>query len=316
MNPFAMPDAILAAEGKLSLTFSMILSRIPSLNWLRVFETAARTESFARAAEQLNMSAPAVSQQIRALEQYLGRPLFTRGAQSVRLTEAGRAFLPTVTNALISLETTTASLFGRSDATPLTIRVSLMLAVSWLGPRLPAFQALHPEVQPTLLTGNALEDFQRRPSDLMVTFGTGPGPGQVGDALFGERLYPIAPQAIADRIETLADLASHRLIEVSTHRSNWLRLLPDAGALGARPEFVFTDNTLAALALCAAGGGIALARAPASDGLMDLHSLVPCLPDCIVKGDQGYHLVFPAHRSLTKAESAFRDWLLAEAAQE
>jgi len=47
----------------------MALQRIPSLNWLRVFEAAAQTESFTAAAHILNMSPSAVSQQINALEQ-------------------------------------------------------------------------------------------------------------------------------------------------------------------------------------------------------------------------------------------------------
>jgi len=58
----------------------MLQRRIPSLNWLRVFEMAARMESFARAAEVLNMSPSAVSQQVRALEAWLGRSLFERRA--------------------------------------------------------------------------------------------------------------------------------------------------------------------------------------------------------------------------------------------
>ncbi|MEM9145187.1 MAG: LysR family transcriptional regulator [Pseudomonadota bacterium] len=290
----------------------MILSRIPSLNWLRVFEAAARAESFARAAEQLHMSPPAVSQQIRALEGYLGRPLFTRSAHSVELTEAGRAFLPSVTNALLSLETTASSLFGRTDARPLAVRASLMLAASWLGSRLRGFQAAHPSVQLTLLTGNADEDF-RRPSDLMITFGRGPGPGEAGDALFGERLFPVALPAIVAQISTPADLARHRLIEVSTHRSNWSRLLPEPEALPHRPEFSFTDTTVTALAMAAAGSGIAIARAPASDHLVALHGLVPCLPELSLDGEAGYHLVYPAHRQLGPAETAFRTWVLSEA---
>ena len=74
-------------------------SLIPSLNWLRVFEAAARNSSFARASKELNMSA-AVSQQIVALEGSLGRPLFDRTANSVRLTGDGADFLPTVQIAL------------------------------------------------------------------------------------------------------------------------------------------------------------------------------------------------------------------------
>ena len=75
-------------------------SLIPSLNWLRVFKAAARHSSFARAGKELNMSAAAVSQQIVALEGSLGRPLFDRTANSVRLTGDGADFLPTVQIAL------------------------------------------------------------------------------------------------------------------------------------------------------------------------------------------------------------------------
>ena len=85
---------------------------IPSLNWLRVFEAAARAGSFAGAAETLNMSPPAVGQQIRALENHVGRALFERGPQSVMLTEAGRAYLPAGAQALHGIESTTADLFG------------------------------------------------------------------------------------------------------------------------------------------------------------------------------------------------------------
>ena len=86
-------------------------SRIPSLNWLRVFEAAARTQSFARAAEQLNMSAAAVSQQVKALEGHLGSALFQRHAHAVSLTEAGRAYLPSVQQSLLMLGNATDGLF-------------------------------------------------------------------------------------------------------------------------------------------------------------------------------------------------------------
>ena len=73
---------------------------IPSLNWLRVFEAAARMENFARAAELLDMSTSGVSQQIKALESHFGEQLFERGARNVKLTDAGHAFLPAVRQAL------------------------------------------------------------------------------------------------------------------------------------------------------------------------------------------------------------------------
>ncbi len=149
--------------------------RLPSLNWLRVFEMAARTESFARAAEALNMSPPAVSQQIRALEMWLGRDLFERQARSVRLTDAGRAFLPAVGNAIGSVEATAASLFGRAGAEPLVVRSTALLTVGWLGPRMGRFLAAHPHVQVSLLSALSDSDFARSDADVEITFGLPPG---------------------------------------------------------------------------------------------------------------------------------------------
>ncbi|MEO1774095.1 MAG: LysR substrate-binding domain-containing protein [Pseudomonadota bacterium] len=289
--------------------------RIPSLNWLRVFETAARAESFARAAEVLGMSPPAVSQQIRALEGYLGRPLFERGPREVRLTEAGRAFLPVVTNALVSVEMTAGSLFGRADAAPLTVRVSTMLACSWLAERLGAFTRQHPNVQLTLVTGTMDQDFSRPGAEMKITFGAPPEPGETSDPLFGESLSAVALPALAETVQTPADLLSHPLIEVSSHRATWYRLLPEAGDLPLAPRFLFTDTTAVALAMAAAGAGIALARAPATDALVARYGLVPCLPGVAAPGIESYHLVYPAGARLSAAARAFRDWLLAEAAQ-
>ena len=66
---------------------------VPSLNWLRVFEAAARCESFARAAGERNMSAAAVSQQVRALEKRFGVVLVERGKKNFSVTPEGNIFL-------------------------------------------------------------------------------------------------------------------------------------------------------------------------------------------------------------------------------
>lgn len=146
-------------------------SRIPSLNWLRVFEAAARTESFARAAAQLNMSPAAVSQQVKALETQLGTLLFQRHAHAVTLTEAGRAFLPSVQQSLLLLETATTGLFGASREQRLFVQSVLLFAHGILAPALPRFQASAPQVNLMLSTGNLVADFANRFSDLQIVFG-------------------------------------------------------------------------------------------------------------------------------------------------
>ena len=73
--------------------------RLPALNALRAFEAAARHLSFTRAAEELNVTPGAISQQIRQLEEFAGAPLFRRTGRQVLLTDAGQAALPLLTSA-------------------------------------------------------------------------------------------------------------------------------------------------------------------------------------------------------------------------
>jgi LysR family glycine cleavage system transcriptional activator len=291
----------------------VIQRRIPSLNWLRVFEMAARTESFARAAEVLNMSPSGVSQQVRALETWLGRDLFERRARSVRLTEAGRAFLPVVGNAIGSVEATAASLLGRQGAASLVVRATALLAAGWLAERVGGFLAAHGDVQFSLVSALTDDDFRRPDADLSITFGLPPGPGQSGHPLFGETLFPVAAPALAACIETPADLTRHTLIEVASHQATWFRLMPEPSLWPERPRFVYTDTTLVALAMAAAGSGIALARAPATDALVARNGLVRCLPDHDVSGVARYHLVHADRPAPGPAAGAFIEWLLAEA---
>ena len=68
--------------------------RLPPLTALRAFDAAARHMSFAKAAEELNVTPAALSFQIKSLEEHLGQPLFRRLNRAVELTEAGRTLAP------------------------------------------------------------------------------------------------------------------------------------------------------------------------------------------------------------------------------
>ncbi len=285
-------------------------TRIPSLNWLRVFEAAARTESFARAAAELNMSAPAVSQQVRALETHLGMALFTRHAHAVTLTEAGRAYLPSVQMSLVSLESSTQGLFGRAREERLYVQAVHIFAQGVLAPLFTDFGARHPDIALMLTTGNAVGDFAQAFSDLKIIFGAPTAFGRAHDRLIGEVLYPVARPEIAAAIRTPADLLNHPLLEVATHRAGWPHVFDSLKVLGAGARFVMVDSTVMAAALAGSGAGVALARAPASDPVMAAQGLVPCLPGVRVAGLEYYHLVYPDLGTLRRPARVFRAWLL------
>ncbi|OED49774.1 LysR family transcriptional regulator [Rhodobacteraceae bacterium (ex Bugula neritina AB1)] len=285
-------------------------TRIPSLNWLRVFEAAARTESFARAAAQLNMSAAAVSQQVKALETQLGTPLFYRHAHAVTLTEAGRAYLPSVQQSLLMLETATTGLFGESREQRLFVQSVLLFAHGVLARGVPGFQAAHPQVNLALSTGNMAADFANRFTDLQIVFGNPALFSTESDELLREVLYPMAPPDVAAQITAPQDLVQFPLIEVSTHRASWVQLFEHLRLPHGQARYFFADNSLMAAELAAQGAGIALARAPASDAAMKAAGLVPCLPGVTVPGQEAYHLIYPDRGALRPAARLFRDWLL------
>ena len=283
---------------------------VPSLNWLRVFEAAARCESFARAAAQLNMSAAAVSQQVRALEERLGVTLFDRHAHAVSLTEVGRAYLPSVQQALLTLENVTEGLFGVARAQQLFVQSVLIFAQGILTRGYEDFARTHPDISLSLTTANLPYEFARGFSDLQIIFGSPQAYGAESDRLMGERLYPVAKPEVAQTIETPTDLLDHTLIEVATHKAGWPHMFETLDILPGRARFVYADSTIMAMALAEEGIGVALARAPASDKAMRQAGLIACLPGIVAEGRESYHLVYPDRAALRPPARAFRDWLL------
>ena len=291
-----------------------MLENIPSLNWLRVFEAAARMENFARAAELLDMSTSGVSQQVKALEKHFGAKLFLRHARSVELTDAGHAFLPAVRQALRTVEESAVSLFGKDRENTLMLQVTQIFASAWLAPRLPDFSHRHPRVQLHLTGAYRDQDYQRAGAELKILFGPVHRSWAQCDRLFDETVYPVATVGIARSILNIDDLLRHRLIQISTHRINWNQILHSAGidSIPTR-QLCFTEDTSMALAMAASGYGIALARSPTTDDMVSRLGLEPLKIVPGLNSSEAYHLVYQNVDSLSAAAAAFREWLLAEA---
>ena len=284
---------------------------IPSLNWLRVFEAAARVENFARAGELLNMSTSAVSQQIKALESHFDTALFTRGPRQVELTEAGHAFLPTVRQSLNSVEETATSLFGQEKENTLTIQADLIFTTMWLARNLPDFEALHPHIQ-LHINGSYYDlDYQRAGAELKVIFGPVHRSWAQCDRLYDETIYPVATPAIAESIGQAEDFLKHRLIQISTHQINWNQILQALG-IHSIPgsQLCFTDSTQIALSMAESAYGIALARSPTSDQFVEKLGLKSCALSSGLASTEAYYLVYQNVESLSPPAKLFRDWLL------
>jgi LysR family glycine cleavage system transcriptional activator len=270
-------------------------------------------ENFARAAELLNMSASAVSQQIKALESHFGEDLFKRGPRHVELTDAGHAFLPAVRQSLRSVEETATSLFGQDKDNTLTLQADLNLTLSWLARRLEDFSSRYPQVQLHLNGAYHDIDYQRPGFELRILFGPVHRSWGQCDRLYDETIYPVAIPEIADSIRSAADFRRHRLMQMSTHQVNWNQVLQSIGIDTAPTgQLCFVDSTQIALNMAASGYGIALARSPTTDRLVGELGLEPCRVCPELQSTEAYYLIYRNLESLSGAARDFREWLLAE----
>jgi LysR family transcriptional regulator, glycine cleavage system transcriptional activator len=195
----------------------MTLRRLPSLNALKAFEAAARSESFTRAAEELSVTQAAVSQQVKALETELGLTLFNRERQRLAITEAGREYLAVVRDALDRIALGTDHLVRRQSAGILTVSTSPDFAAKWLVHRLGRFAEVHPEIDLRVSASLHHVDLAREQVDLAIRHGEGNWPGLDVVRLCSERLFPVcSPKLVSgrSRIAKASDLLKFPLLRL------------------------------------------------------------------------------------------------------
>lgn len=171
---------------------------LPPLEWIRVFETAARHMNFTAAAAELGLTQAAVSQRIRNLERRVGAQLFNRHPRGVTLTTQGEAWLPDVQIALAQLGRSAANLFA-APRRKIVLATSASVIGLWIIPRLRRIAEQLPHLQIVCETINTLTDYGRIEADFEIRFGAGNWPGRVSRRLYPEDLTPlVAPGLLAD----------------------------------------------------------------------------------------------------------------------
>lgn len=124
--------------------------RLPPLNALRAFEAAARHGGFTGAADELCVTRGAISRHVKLLEEHLGVALFRRFPQGVEMTEAGRRFLPVLSDAFESISQRALQIAAENN--DLRIICPPTVSIRWLIPKLAEFHDLYPEIQTRLTT--------------------------------------------------------------------------------------------------------------------------------------------------------------------
>lgn len=292
------------------------MSRLPPLNWLRAFEASARALSFTSAAQELSMTQSAVSQQIKSLENALGRTLFLRRVRGLELTDEGRGYLPTVQAAFAMLEEGTQVLTGRNDPDVLELHVNLSFALFWLGPRLGAFMEKHPWVQLNLATAVWAEERPNASASIQIVFGQSKREGKVGKRLTKDTIFPVCSPQLAKRIKSIDQLLTQRLFDLPGTVQSWGSWLDAQAQTATLPCPAIHRASTWALSLDWAqrGLGVCLAHDTIANDLIAQGRLVRPF-EFAMPMKESYYLVAPEGSQTNAATQAFKSWVVAEMAQ-
>lgn len=279
------------------------------LNALRAFESSARHLSFTLAAQELNVTQAAVSQQVRGLEARLHVALFRRLPRGLALTDEGQALLPTLVDAFGRMEAVVQQFDNGHFFEVLHLGVVGTFAVGWLLPRLRGFREACPFVDLRLLTHNNVVDLASEGLDYAVRFGHGTWPGVQAEPLMAAPLTPLCTPTLARRISRPADLAREVLLR-SYRAEDWPAWFTVAGTPCPAVRGPVFDSSR--LMVEAAMLGIGVALAPASMFAQELADGRLVQPFAHEVHAGSYWLTALRSRAPSAAMLAFRGWLLGQ----
>jgi LysR family transcriptional regulator, glycine cleavage system transcriptional activator len=289
--------------------------RLPSLNGLKAFESAARLESFSRAADELCVTHAAISRHIRELEATLKAQLFERTGRGVRLTTAGEELSRDLTQAFGLMTVATARFSaGTLRRKRLTVSADVSFAALWLVPRLGRFTAAYPSTDVLIDADHRLVDLNKEDVDIAIRYGTPPWRGTRSAKLADSRLTLVcSPARFAKDTPKSPRALNPALLIRETAKEQWHAWLAAAGVADAISPSGPTLNGDLAMAAAIAGQGYALADQVQAGDAQLAGRLIQPFDVSIVR--QGYNLVRAAGAKASKPAADFAEWLHAEMAR-
>ena len=298
---------------------------------LRAFEAVARRSSFSAAADELHLTQPAISRQIKGLEEELGAPLFLRGTRSVELTVAGTQLLRGVIPLLQRLDTTVRQIRSARGRRHVSITTFASFASLWLLPRLALFQREHPDIDIRVSANDMLVDLDDPDIDLALRYCHPDAAPADATRLFGEVVTPAVGRGLAEQaargqaaaLAQPADLAHHTLIEgdnlqPSSACRSWRSWLRAQGLADLEPQRELVLNyDYQKVQAAMSGQGVMLARMPLVAESIERGELVePFGVACRLPSVYAYFLIeFNNGQAVRPEVALFSRWLVAQAEQ-
>ncbi|WP_413869192.1 LysR family transcriptional regulator [Albidovulum sp.] len=288
---------------------------LPSISLLTAFEAVIRTGSTLAAARDLDLTQGAVSRLIQNLEAQLGVTLFLRERRRLLPTDHALAYARDVGKALDLISRGSMRVRSNTGGGTLSLAILPTFGTRWLAPRLPRFLAAHPGVTINLGTRLKPFDFEEEGFDAAIHFGRDDWAGAGAVRLFDERLVACCAPSFqaAHPAAGARDLIGLPLLQLETRPNAWARWFAHHGVEGPVPQGMLFDQFAPMIQAVIHGLGVALlpeflAKAELADGRLVRAFGEP------VGGPEAYYLVWPAVGAWYPPLQAFRDWLVAEAA--
>ncbi len=287
--------------------------RLPSLSALRAFEAAARHESAKQAAQELSVTATAISHQIRGLEEALGVSLFVRKPRQLELTSQGHELLQVLETAFDSISHVVERLSAVPIRQTITLSTTPAVAVRWLLPWVCLLRDSHPDIDLRIHASHEPVALDGVTADIAIRYGDGRWPGLVAEKLFDNTFIPTCSPHL--KLHNPEQLSAHSLIHFRNAGAvsspldwaTWQKLAKVPG-LDVSAGLVFSDETHAISAAVGEQGVALMSRQLINDELEQGRLIQPFGPSLEGKP---FFLVYPESRQHDPTILAIRQWVMA-----
>ena len=288
--------------------------RLPPLNALKAFESAARHLSFTKAADELFVTQAAVSHQIKSLESFLATKLFHRKNRSLLLTEEGQGYFQDLRDIFIQVQEATERLLAMGAKGAITVATPPSFASQWLVPKIYQFSALHTDIDVRIKAIDLDDGFLDDSIDVAVYYGHGTWPGLHATKLLAQYLTPMCSPLLLQRgkpLNSLSDLKHHTLLHDSTRSAwkNWLHTFQVKNVnVNQGPIF---SHTMLILQAASIGQGIALSDTVLAKPDIDSGRLI-CPFEERIESKESFYLVCRESQADKSKIKVFTDWMFSQ----
>ncbi|HEJ9095957.1 LysR substrate-binding domain-containing protein [Serratia odorifera] len=288
---------------------------VPSLRNVQAFIEVADSGSINLAAENLNVTASAVSHQIASLENYLGKKLFSRSSKGVQLTAIGARYLKEVSGALNIIGQATNQVIHDIHQDYLRIHSAPSFGLLWLMPRLDRFRQRWPELKISLSCSYESIQFSRDNIDIDIRHGLSQWPTLMVKTIKNERMLPYSSAAYLEKhpLNAVNDLLSCDLIHSDSTLINWNNWLSWHKVRGWNKNFIFTfDRSYMSIEAAKMGMGVILESNLLAGESLRQHHLRPVFAEDVSMPVAAHHFVLPHANEQKEKVRIFFTWVAAE----